>query len=173
MWPWPLRGLQNLLSLSLENTSWNEFLLILERCPWCMKPNAETPWPRKEVSQMKVCRFLMCDACSLQSSDFSLFNAKSHCFSRTGLPGMHIVSSPLLHWQWRVDSWLECVHCPISSMQAVCLGVRAATGIHFAPRFHLLMNSFLPLKFLKDDLEEYFKMLKKCAASVVQVLWRR
>lgn len=113
--------------------------------------------------------------CSLQGSYLSLFNAKSHCFSRTGLPGMLIVSSPsFLHWQWRADSWLECVHCPISSMQALCLGVGAATGIHFfTPGFHLSMNSFLPLKLLKDDLEEYFKMLRKCVASEVQVWWRR
>lgn len=33
----------------------------------------------------------------LQGSDLSLFSAKSHCFSRTDFPGMHIVSSSLLH----------------------------------------------------------------------------
>lgn len=122
MWRWPLRGLQNLLSLSLENTSWNEFLLILERCPWCMKPNADTTTKEGGFAGFpNVWCALGCIVFRALIQAFLVSNATVFL----GLAYLECILS-VLHWQWRVGSWLESVYPLTSSML-----VGAATGIHF------------------------------------------
>lgn len=106
----------------------------------------------------------------------SLVSAKNCSFSRTGFPGMHIVGSPLK----MQSSQLTGVSTPSFQQHAGCvMGVGVATRILFVVLVLCstvssldLMNS-LPLKSMKNDLEKYFKILRKQLVSSVQVLLGR